>query len=132
MSSYSKILISLFFMVLFAGCLDDMHDEDLNDSHQIMGHQKYTDLNLEGKTVVLEFYADWCGYCRALEPTINQLENEGVEVIRINTDENPDLANQYGVRALPTIIYIKDGKAVDITIGYKPEEVKEKAKKLYE
>jgi thioredoxin len=128
MDKYSKLLIltPLFFIVLIMGCISAKPAISTND-----GISSNAGLNIENKTVVLEFYADWCGYCKALEPTINSLEKEGIEVIKIDTDANPDLANQYGVRALPTIIYVKDGKVVDKTIGYNPEEIKEKAKNLY-
>ncbi|ABR56174.1 Thioredoxin domain [Methanococcus aeolicus Nankai-3] len=126
MSKYIKLLIlcSLSSMILFAGCVGTADGTNNNENHEIS-------LNITDNTVMLEFYADWCGYCKALEPTIKDLENEGIEVIKIDTDKNQNLANQYGVRALPTIVYIKDGKIVDKTIGYKPEEIKEKAKKIY-
>jgi len=135
MRAYLRILISLSLITLFAGCLDyengglsDAHESDNNN----IDNQKLNNLNLEGKTVVLEFYADWCGYCKALEPTMNQLEKEGVEIIKIDTDEYPELARQFGVRGLPTVVYIKDGKEVGRTIGYNPEEITKKAKALYD
>lgn len=134
MKAYLKILISLFLIILFVGCLDyengglsGAYESDNNN----IDSQKLNNLNLEGKTVVLEFYADWCGYCKALEPTMNQLEKEGVEIIKINTDEYPELGRQFGVRGLPTVVYIKDGKEVGRTIGYDPEEITKKAKELY-
>ena len=81
-------------------------------------------------TCIVEFYADWCIYCKKLEPVLDELKKEGIKVVRINIDENKELASKYGVRAVPTIYYIKDGEIVDKTLGYNPEEIKEKAKNL--
>ena len=117
------LLILLSLITIFSGCIEDENNGD---------DQKLTnDLNPEGKTVVIVFYADWCKYCKALEPTLNQLEKEGIEIIRINVDEHPELARKFGIRGLPTVLYIKDGVEVGRTIGYNPEEVVNKARELY-
>ena len=135
MKIYLRILIYLFITTLFVGCLNYENHESLSDNNESynnnINNQKLNNLNLKEKTVVLEFYTDWCGYCKALEPTMNQLEKEGVEIIKINTDEYPEMARQFGIRGLPTVIYIKDGKVVGRTIGYDPEEITKKAKELY-
>ena len=117
------LLILLSLITLFSGCIDQG-----NSGY----NQGLKDLNLEGKTVVVVFHADWCKYCKALEPTLNQLEKEGVEIIKINVDEHPELARKFGIRGLPTVVYIKDGVEVGRTIGYDPEEIVSKAKKLYQ
>ncbi|AXI24836.1 thiol reductase thioredoxin [Methanofervidicoccus sp. A16] len=118
------LLILLSLITIFSGCIEDENNGD---------DQKLTnDLNPEGKTVVIVFYADWCKYCKALEPTLNQLEKEGIEIIRINVDEHPELAQKFGVRGLPTVIYIKNGFEVGRTVGYDPKEVVNKARELYE
>ena len=131
---YLRVLILLSLITLFAGCLDYGNGglSGTYESNSNEDNQKLNNLNLEGKTEVLEFYADWCGYCKALEPTMNQLENEGVKIIKINTDKYPELARQFGIRGLPTVIYIKDGKIVGRTVGYAPEEITKKAKALYD
>ena len=118
------LLILLSLITIFSGCIEDENNGD---------DQKLTnDLNPEGKTVVIVFYADWCKYCKALEPTLNQLEKEGIEIIRINVDEHPELAQKFGVRGLPTVIYIKNGFEVGRTVGYDPKEVVNKVRELYE
>ena len=61
---------------------------------------------------------------------VGRIEKRRDKGCRINIDENKELASKYGVRAVPTIYYIKDGEIVDKTLGYNPEEIKEKAKNL--
>ncbi|HIQ31911.1 MAG TPA: thioredoxin [Methanothermococcus okinawensis] len=116
-----QLLILLSLIALLSGCIDLGKGE----------HSQKIIKDLEGKTVVIVFYADWCKYCKALEPTLNQLEKEGIEIIRINVDEHPELARKFGIRGLPTVVYIKDGVEVGRTIGYNPEEVVNKARELY-
>jgi thioredoxin 1 len=71
--------------------------------------------------VLVDFYADWCGPCKALAPTLKKYaaEVEEVEVVKINVDENPDISAQYGIRSIPTLIYFEEGEAVDRTSGMK-------------
>ena len=122
MKTYLQLLTLLSLITLFSGCLDHGNSEY---------NQELKDLSLEGKTVVLIFHADWCKYCKALEPTINQLEEEGIKVIKINVDEHPELTRKFGIRGLPTVVYVKDGVEVGRTVGYDPEEVVNKARELY-
>ncbi|AXI24858.1 thiol reductase thioredoxin [Methanofervidicoccus sp. A16] len=118
------LLILLSITTILSGCID-------------FGNSEYNevlikDLNLEGKTAIVVFHADWCKYCKDLEPTLNQLEKEGVEVIRIDVDERRELAEKLGIRGLPTVIYVKDGVVVGRTIGYDPEGIVNKARELYQ
>ena len=70
-----------------------------------------------GETVLLDFYADWCGPCRAMHPTVQALAAEGYPVRKINVDREPALAKQYGVTALPCFVMLVDGREVDRVIG---------------
>ena len=71
------------------------------------------------KTVLIDFFADWCGPCKMLSPIIEQFakENEKVKVVKINVDELPDLAGKYGVRSIPTLVVIKNGEEVNRSVG---------------
>ncbi len=75
--------------------------------------------------VLVDFWASWCGPCRALTPTINALaeEFEGrVKVGKVNVDENPETAAKYGVRSIPTLLIIHNGDVVDQTMGVVAKE----------
>lgn len=74
--------------------------------------------------VLVDFWASWCGPCRMLSPVIDEIaENaEGFKVGKVNVDEQPDLAERYGVMTIPTVIVFKDGKIGARSIGVKPKQ----------
>ncbi|PAF52629.1 thioredoxin [Helicobacter sp. 13S00477-4] len=88
---------------------------------------KYIELNKENfdsiakkGIAVVDFWAPWCGPCRMLAPVIDELaeEYEGkVAICKVNTDEQVDISAQYGIRSIPTIIFMKNGEIVDQVIG---------------
>ncbi len=71
------------------------------------------------KPVLVDFYAIWCGPCKMLAPIVEQIatENDAIKVCRINIDENQDLAVQYGIMSIPTLVVIKNGEEVSRTVG---------------
>ena len=80
---------------------------------------------------VLDFYADWCGPCQMMEPTLQKVSKEFKEVhfFKINVDENQQIASTYAVRSIPTIIFLKNGKEFDRIIGLLNEmEFRERVK----
>jgi len=75
--------------------------------------------------VLLDLWADWCGPCHMLAPTIEQLSSElagRVKVAKLDIDENPQTASRFGVRSIPTLLVLKDGKEVDRLVGVQPKQ----------
>ena len=80
--------------------------------------------------LMVDFWAEWCGPCRAVAPVLDDLVRESsgrVSLAKVNVDENPGLAARYGIRSIPTILLVKQGKVVDQIIGAVPKpRIKEK------
>ncbi len=75
--------------------------------------------------VLLDLWAEWCGPCHMLAPTIDQISTEmtdRVKVAKLNIDENPGTANRFGVRSIPTLLVLKGGKEVDRLVGVQPKQ----------
>lgn len=95
--------------------------------------KEFTDANFEellssNKVVVADFWATWCGPCKAMGPFIEALaeEYEGKALIgKVDVEENNDLAEKYAIRSVPTIIFFKDGVMVDKQVGAVPKDVLE-------
>jgi len=92
----------------------------------------FTDQNFEQevlnsqKPVLVDFWAPWCGPCQMMGPIIEQLveELEGKVVVgKLNVDENPQMAQKYGVMSIPTLLIFKDGQVVEQFVGVQPKEV---------
>jgi thioredoxin 1 len=87
---------------------------------------EFTDNNFKPEALdkkgvsVVDFWAEWCGPCRAITPIIEDLAKEydgKVTVGKLNVDDNPEVAMKYGIRSIPTILVLKDGEVVDKTVG---------------
>ena len=76
------------------------------------------------KKVLIDFYADWCGPCKALSPIIDEVseETDNVVFVRINVDDEPKLSDKYGVQSIPTLVLIKNDTEIDRSIGYIEKE----------
>ena len=87
--------------------------EHINDQAQ------FNEFIKEG-TVLVDFFATWCGPCKMLSPVIEQVANEHPElkVVKVDTDEAPGIAAKYGIQAIPTLFLLKDGKIVASQMGY--------------
>jgi thioredoxin 1 len=74
--------------------------------------------------LMVDFWAEWCGPCRAVAPVLEELARSSggqVTLAKVNVDENPGLAARYGIRSIPTILFVKDGKVRDQLIGAVPK-----------
>ena len=82
-----------------------------------------TEVLKSDKSVLLDFYADWCGPCRMLSPVIEEIaaEHPEIKVGKINVDEEPDLAQSYQVMSIPALVVIKEGKTVASSVGVQPK-----------
>lgn len=74
--------------------------------------------------VLLDFWAEWCGPCRMVSPVIEEIgrEEPNVKVGKVNVDYQPELASQFGVMSIPTLVVMKDGKIVNKAIGAMPKQ----------
>ena len=76
------------------------------------------------KKVLLDFYADWCGPCRMVSPIVDEIAEENPQYLvgKINVDEEPELAQAFGVATIPTLVVINDGKMVSQSSGARPKQ----------
>lgn len=91
---------------------------------------EFTDTNFQEKVLdsdklaMVDFWAEWCGPCRAIGPVVEELskEYEGrVNVGKVDVDKNPELSVQYGITSIPAILFVKGGKVVDKLVGSQPK-----------
>jgi thioredoxin 1 len=91
---------------------------------------EYTDSNFKEKVLdsekltMVDFWAEWCGPCRAIGPVVEELSKEYdgfVNIGKVNVDQNPQLSINYGITSIPAIIFVKGGKVVDKLVGAQPK-----------
>ncbi|MCH5286744.1 MAG: thioredoxin [Christensenellaceae bacterium] len=89
----------------------------------------------QDKPVLVDFWATWCGPCRMLSPIVEEVSEAHADTLvvgKVNVDECPELAQQFGVMSIPTLILFKDGEIVDKRIGYQPkDELEEMLKQAF-
>jgi thioredoxin 1 len=95
-----------------------------------MSTVKVTDANFEsevkgaGGPVVVDFWAEWCGPCKMISPALEEIAKEmqgKVTIAKLNVDENPSVAETYGIRSIPTLMLFKDGKMASSKVGAAPK-----------
>jgi thioredoxin 1 len=85
--------------------------------------ENFNEIKAQDKTVLLDFYADWCGPCRMVAPIVHEIadEREDIVVGKINVDEQPELAQAFGVMSIPTLVVMKNGEVVNQAMGARPK-----------
>jgi thioredoxin 1 len=77
------------------------------------------------KIVIIDFWAEWCGPCKMMSPVFEELSKEMIDVkfAKVDTDEAPHIAAQFGIQGIPTLLFVKNGKEVDRIVGFSPKAV---------
>ena len=126
-----SLIIFIIGMIILSNYLKSMDKTGVENTDSNMEEenkieiQKVTSANFEeevlnsDKTVLIDFYADWCGPCKAYSPILEAFaaENEDIKVVKINVDDSEDLAIKYNAMSIPTTVVIKNGKEVNRAIG---------------
>ncbi len=83
----------------------------------------FQQLKSSNKAILLDFYADWCGPCRMVSPIVDEIAQERSDIVvgKINVDNEPELASQFGVMSIPTLVVLKNGKIINQSVGVKPK-----------
>ena len=95
--------------------------------------EEYSEIVNSSNPVVIDFHATWCGPCKVLSPILEELDDEieGVEFVKLDVDQHPQIAVQNQVMGVPTVVILKDGEVKDRFVGVQPKEViKEKITSL--
>ena len=85
--------------------------------------ENFEEIKNSEKTVLLDFYADWCGPCRMVSPLVDEIAEENPQYLvgKINVDDQPELAAAFGVNTIPTLVVLRDGKIVNQSAGARPK-----------
>ena len=92
---------------------------------QVVTDNNFDEILASSKVVLVDFWAAWCGPCRMLSPTVDDIaaEYEGrITVAKCNVDDCEEIAAQFGVRNIPTLVFVKNGAVVDRTVGVMPKQ----------
>ena len=95
--------------------------------------EEYSEIVNSSNPVVIDFHATWCGPCKVLSPILEELDDEidGVDFVKLDVDQHPQIAGQNQVMGVPTVVILKDGEVKDRFVGVQPKEViKEKITSL--
>lgn len=88
-----------------------------------LNKENFEEIKNSDKTVLLDFYADWCGPCRMVSPLVDEIAKENPQYLvgKINVDSEPELAEAFGVSSIPMLVVMKNGKIVNQSVGARPK-----------
>lgn len=92
-------------------------------SVSIVNKNNFEQFKSSEKTVLLDFYADWCGPCRMVSPLVDQIAEDYPQYLvgKVNVEDQPELAQAFGVASIPTLVVMKNGKIVNRSVGARPK-----------
>lgn len=104
-------------------------------SEVIVGTKGNFDTEIKsGMPVLVDFWAEWCGPCKAVSPIVDQIATEyagKLKVVKVNVDDNQDLASRYGIMSIPTLLFLKNGEEKDKIVGAVPKsKIEDKVKDI--
>jgi thioredoxin 1 len=115
------ILIILFNLGAFGQQKASKSPKKVKIEH--ISENKFNALVKQKENVIVDFYADWCGPCKKLAPIIEKISKEkGIDLLKINIDKNPELAQKLNIEGLPTLYYYKNGNLIWNHLGFLTEE----------
>ena len=91
---------------------------------KVATNTNFSELIQDSKLVIVDFWATWCGPCRMISPILDELEEEmadKISVVKVNVDDADEIAAQYRIMSIPTLLFIKNGQIVDKTVGAMPK-----------
>ena len=90
----------------------------------IKNKAEYDQVLADNKSVFVDFYADWCGPCKMVGPVLEEISKDYTDIkfVKVNVDDNPEIAQQYGIMSIPTMIGLNNGYNVASSLGFMPRE----------
>ena len=91
---------------------------------KVASNTNFSELLQDSKLVIVDFWATWCGPCRMLSPILDEVEEEmadQISVVKVNVDDADEVAAQYRIMSIPTLLFFKNGQIVDKTVGAMPK-----------